>query len=90
MNYMDPKATFALWAASCYTKFQPSDSLPVKYPPALYGHFIHYAGSTNSESYMTSPEKKTNLPEERLLYNSLIKDKHFKGFLAKITKKKNT
>lgn len=58
MNYMDPKATLALWAASCYTKFQPSDPLPVKYPPGLYGHFIHDAESTNSESYMTSTREK--------------------------------
>ena len=34
------------------------------------------------------PEKETNLPEERLLYNSLIKGMHFKGFLAKIHPKK--
>lgn len=34
------------------------------------------------------PEKETNLPEERLLYNSLIKSTHFKGFLAKILPKK--
>ena len=34
------------------------------------------------------PEKETNLPEERLLYNSLIKSAHFKGFLAKIHPKK--